>query len=92
MTPSTQRTMSTQVLSTEQPSPWEHPGSKWLCPLEAPLDPVFPPCTDGEPRPWFPTHWLQSLVSTRLSHVHTCLPHRGQLGGPSGLAGVTCHV
>ena len=70
-------------------------GTPWqqvLCPLKAPLDPLFPPCTDGEPRPWFPTHRLQSLVSTRLSHVHTCLPHWGQLGGPPGLAGVTCHV
>lgn len=42
-TPSTQGTVSTQILATEQPSPWEHPGSKWLCPLEAPRDPLISP-------------------------------------------------
>lgn len=69
-------------------TPWQQVALS----TRGPPGPPLPPVTGGEPRPWFLTHRIQSLVSTRLSHVHTCLPQRGQLGGPPGLAGVTCHV
>ena len=38
-TPSTQGTVSALILSTEQRSPWGHPGSKWLSPREGPPRP-----------------------------------------------------